>query len=592
MSSSSAVPVAAQTDPSATRSFDPTTVAPGGMVTVSIDVEGVGQAGSVTERMPADFTYVSTTALSLNSNTLDGSTRVLVFPFLASGGSASFTYTLTAPSAEADYSFSGKLNPGDVDVEGAGSVEVATAPAVTGPEPEDNDLEFDVVSSKAVKGAQVSGVGNPIDSNPLTWAFDTDVTLADGAGDLGDFEVKSTGDNEFGLFVKNSGATPTGGSQRISVVVTSTNDDGDEVTSELRGTITSQGALAITNAGPFTIPQGISAGTLVGDFDVSGGISGEYLDGILTGSGSDMFSVDDDDMTIMYKGGSLSVGTYSLSLTVSGDAGLANRTAIMPVSIIVTASNMAPTVPATFAATINENNDATGTLVDAGTEVGDASAGVSANDSDTLTYALAGAGASHFQINSSSGMITVGTAIADGGAGDYNFQITVSDGITANEQTISATVSVVGNSPVALAGAASDGTLSLSETVNAADNMPLELVDLQSLVSDADGNTVTFSVSGNPSHIVHSVDDKLLLTYLPTQPQADPTVSTVTVSASDGWNDDPDATITVTVSVTVEARPAITSNFVDIEVAEGSTSCVRVMSDGTEARLLGSGRSN
>ena len=89
MSSSSPVPVAAQTDPSATRPFEPATVEPGGTVTVEIDIEGVGLAGSVTERLPAAFTYVGTTALSPNSNTLDGSTRVLVFPFVARGGSAS-----------------------------------------------------------------------------------------------------------------------------------------------------------------------------------------------------------------------------------------------------------------------------------------------------------------------------------------------------------------------------------------------------------------------------------------------------------------------------------------------------------------------
>ena len=202
----------------------------------------------------------------------------------------------------------------------------------------------------------MSGVGNPIDSNALVWAFDTDVTLADGAGDLGDFEVKGTGnDNEFGLYVVNSGAAPTGGSQSISVSVTSTNDEGVEVTSTLRGVITSQADLEITSDNEFTIAQSTAAGTLIGDFTVTGGIDDkdEYLDGILSGTGSEMFSVNDDDMTLTYKGGSLSVGTLDLELTVSGDAGLANRTAIADVKIIVTASNMAPTAPATFMATID-----------------------------------------------------------------------------------------------------------------------------------------------------------------------------------------------------------------------------------------------
>ena len=251
------------------------------------------------------------------------------------------------------------------------------------------------------------------------------------------------------------------------------------LTTTLTGMVTERDALAITNAGPFTIPQGISAGTLVGDFDVSGGISGEYLDGILTGTGSDMFSVDDDDMTLMYKGGSLSVGTYSLSLTVSGDAGLANRTAIVSVMINVTASNMAPTVPATFAATIKENNTASGVLVDAGTAVGDASAGVSANDGDTLAYSLSGGDSAMYSIDGSSGMISVGSAdiaeAADGSDVTHNFMITVSDGVTANDRNISASVTLDANAPAAIVG---DAAITIAREVNPGD-VPQVLANLQ-----------------------------------------------------------------------------------------------------------------
>ena len=205
---------------------------------------------------------------------------------------------------------------------------------------------------------------------------------------------------------------------------------------------------------------------------------------------------------------------------------------------------------------------------------------MSANDGDELTYGLAGADAGMFAIAVEHDGISVSVGDADiadsmMATGPFNFQITVSDGITANDQTISATVTVDQNAPVALAGDAADGTLDLGViTVTAADNMPQELADLQDLVSDDDGNTVTFEVSNNPSHIVHSVEDKLLLTYLPTAP-GNTTPSTITVTANDGWNDDgADATITVTVSVTVEPRPAITSNFVGVTVAENGTVCM------------------
>ena len=365
--------------------------------------------------------------------------------------------------------------------------------------------------------------------------------------------------------------------------MTYTNDDDEEVTSTLMGEITSQSALDITSDNEFTIPQGISGNdedTLIGSFRVDGGIEGEYLDGILSGDGSNLFGVNDGDMTLVYRGGAadLEVKKYNLQLTVSGDAGLANRTDIAGVTITVTASNMAPTVPPTFMRTIEENLTGAG-IIEAGTPVGDASEGVDANDGDKLTYTLVGGDSGLYVIDEDSGMITVGMADIMGDDGvdqTHNFQIMVSDGITANNEYISATVVVDANSAVELVGDAAGGTLSLSATVNAADNMPQELADLQALVNDDDEDPVTFMVSGNPSHIVHSVDDKLLLTYLPTQPGAPPTVSNIMVSAMDGYNDDgADATIAVTVTVTVEPRPAITSNFVGIMVYENGTVCMQ-----------------
>ena len=45
--------------PSATRSFNPATVAPGGTVTVTIEAANYGPAGGVTETLPSGFSYVS-----------------------------------------------------------------------------------------------------------------------------------------------------------------------------------------------------------------------------------------------------------------------------------------------------------------------------------------------------------------------------------------------------------------------------------------------------------------------------------------------------------------------------------------------------
>ena len=132
---SSTSPLAAQTDPSATRSFEPASVEPGGTVTVNIDIEGVAVAGSVTETVPAGFTYVSTTGIPLNAEASDLDMGILVFPFL---GTNDFSYVLTAPSTEDSYPFDGTLNPGPdtqpVDVGGADTVTVS-GDAVT-PDPD------------------------------------------------------------------------------------------------------------------------------------------------------------------------------------------------------------------------------------------------------------------------------------------------------------------------------------------------------------------------------------------------------------------------------------------------------------------------
>ena len=124
---------------------------------------------------------------------------------------------------------------------------------------------------------------------------------------------------------------------------------------------------------------------------------------------------------------------------------MANRTIIDTVEVTVTASNLAPTAPATFAATVEENAVEIGVLVSAGTDVGDASAGVSANDGDSLTYTLVGADGV-FEIDEDTGMITVGSdGISDSDDISYSFKVMVSDGVSANNQYIDATVDIDAN---------------------------------------------------------------------------------------------------------------------------------------------------
>ena len=98
---------------------------------------------------------------------------------------------------------------------------------------------------------------------------------------------------------------------------------------------------------------------------------------------------------------------------MNGDAGMANRAIISTVTVTVTASNLAPTAPPTFAKTVKEDVRGEG-LVASGTDVGDASEGVAANDGDTLIYTLQDT--SVFDI-SDAGMITVASGISDSAGG-------------------------------------------------------------------------------------------------------------------------------------------------------------------------------
>ena len=128
----SAPPVAAQ-QPSATRSFDKTTVEPGENVTVTIAIEDYGGLGAVTEMLPDGFSYVSSDLDTVQVTVVD----TLTVRFTLRGDSR-FTYTVTASSAEGPHDFSGKLRDSDRtdhDVGGATmvTVEAAAPPPDEGP---------------------------------------------------------------------------------------------------------------------------------------------------------------------------------------------------------------------------------------------------------------------------------------------------------------------------------------------------------------------------------------------------------------------------------------------------------------------------
>ena len=157
-------PLAAQVNPSATRSFDSSTVAPGGTVTVTINVSGYGRTGRVTETLPDGFEYVSTTnPLDTSAAGTDLAQGVVAFNL---AGATSFSYQVTASGVESSHAFSGVLldaagvetivgGPTDVTVE-AGAVTPdptpETKPALEIPDLDGLNPETQGIFSPAMAG--------------------------------------------------------------------------------------------------------------------------------------------------------------------------------------------------------------------------------------------------------------------------------------------------------------------------------------------------------------------------------------------------------------------------------------------------------
>ena len=93
---------------SATRSFSPATVAPGGQVTVTIGATNYGQAGGVTETLPTGFAYVSSPLADSQVTELSDNRVRFVLQ-----DETSFTYVVTASSTAGSHSFSGTLRDSD-----------------------------------------------------------------------------------------------------------------------------------------------------------------------------------------------------------------------------------------------------------------------------------------------------------------------------------------------------------------------------------------------------------------------------------------------------------------------------------------------
>ena len=218
-----------------------------------------------------------------------------------------------------------------------------------------------------------------------------------------------------------------------------------------------------------------------------------------------------------------------------------------------TVPNEAPTISSSATFSANENQ----------TSIGSVSA--SDADGDSLTYSISGS-----EINiSSSGVLTFASAPDYETKNSYTATVTVSDGINSTTQNITVDVTDVDETVPNEAP-----TISSSATFSANENQ----TSIGSVsASDADGDSLTYSISGSEINISSSG----VLTFASAPDYETKNSYTATVTVSDGINS---TTQNITVNVTDVAEnvaPTISGLASSITVAENQTSVVTVSaSDG------------
>ena len=156
------------TGPTATRSFSPASVIPGGQVRVTVNASDYGSSGLVTERLPAGFDFVSVSPSGIervNGRSIE---------FVLVGSDQSFTYTLDAPDTENTYTFSGTLTDFErdtFDVGGSQSLRVAVVPPSAFRQITERDLKVDEETTITVIALNYGVAGTLTENLPAGLEF-------------------------------------------------------------------------------------------------------------------------------------------------------------------------------------------------------------------------------------------------------------------------------------------------------------------------------------------------------------------------------------------------------------------------------------
>ena len=415
--------VAAQQEaPSATRSFDKASVAPGGTVTVTILLANYGRIGRVTETLPAGFAYVSSAHDSAGVRLNDQEVRFTL------QGDASVAYTVTASRTAGPHSFSGMLRDSDRTNHRVGGVDTVTveAPSAT--------RSFDKASvapggtvTVTILLANYGRIGRVTETLPAGFAYVS--SAHDSAGvRVSDQEVRFTlqGDSSFNYTVtasRTAGPHSFSGMLRDSDRANHTVGGVDTVTVEApsatrslnKASVAPGGTVTVTiqvaNYGGIgrvteTLPAGFayvgsahdSAGVRVNGQEVRFTLQGDpSLNYTVTASrtaGPHTFSgmLRDSDTNDHTVGGATRVTVRRPSSGGGGGGGTSNRAPVFGDG-------------ATAARSVAE--DAV-----AGASVGSPVTASDSDDGDRITYSLGGEDASLFAIDPRTGQVSVGEGTA------------------------------------------------------------------------------------------------------------------------------------------------------------------------------------
>ena len=227
--------------PNATRSFSSSSVTPGARVTVTIGASNYGQAGGVTETLPAGFSYVNSSLDAVQVSEL-GNNQVR----FTLQGDSSFIYAVTASSRTGSHTFSGTLRDADRNDHTVGGSTRITVRSSSGggggtTPPANRTPVFSEGSSASRSVAENSAagtvVGSPVtatdrDGDRLTYRLSgTDESLFSVDASTGqvsvaqgtalDFEVK----NSYAVSLRAS--DPSGSADNISITIRVSNVDED-----------------------------------------------------------------------------------------------------------------------------------------------------------------------------------------------------------------------------------------------------------------------------------------------------------------------------------------------------------------------------